>query len=84
MLFMLDELTVNKKVVGQKQVIRALNDNIAAKVYVAKDADERITKAIIEKCESSKIAVEYFDTMHQLGKWAGIDIGAAAAAILKN
>lgn len=81
---MLDELLTNKKVIGQKQVVRAINDNIVSKVFVAKDADERISKAIIEKCETDGIVLEFSETMQQLGKSAGIDIGATAVAILKS
>ena len=80
---MLDELLISKKVIGQKQVVRAINDNIVSKVFVAKDADERISKAIIEKCETGGIVIEFSETMHQLGKSAGIDIGATAVALLK-
>ena len=43
---MLSELNSTQKVVGAKQVKRALNDGRAAKVFLAADADPRVTEPL--------------------------------------
>lgn len=80
---MLDEFKTQKKVVGLKQTQRAVSEGIAITVYAAKDADVRVLAPIIKACEASNIKVIYIDTMQQLGQSAGIDVGAALAAIIK-
>ncbi|NLN15405.1 MAG: 50S ribosomal protein L7ae-like protein [Tissierellia bacterium] len=71
-----------KKVVGAKQVKRAIEASKAKKVYVAKDAEEKVTADIIKRCEELQIPIVYVDTMAELGSACGIDINAAVAALL--
>lgn len=80
---MLDELALQKKVIGLKQTNRAIKDNLVLKIYVARDADERVISPIVDSCENKGIAVVYVDTMKELGNSAGIDIGSAVVAIIK-
>ena len=80
---MLDELAAREKIVGIKQLRKALRDETAAKVFVAKDADPKITDPILEICRANGITVEETETMAELGKACGIEVGAAVAAILK-
>ena len=47
---MLTNLTVMEKVVGAKQAKRALRDGKAKRVYLAEDADPRVTDPIAELC----------------------------------
>lgn len=67
--------------VGTKQTLRVVEHGKAIEVFVAKDADPRITSKVIELCEKQGIKLTYIDTMKQLGKQCGIDVGAATAAI---
>ena len=82
---MLDELARDgNKVVGCKQTRRALEKGAAAKVFLAKDADETAIGDLKSICEESNVELCEIDTMDELGKACGIEVGAAAVAILKK
>jgi large subunit ribosomal protein L7A len=70
--------------IGKKETLRALENGEPYKVMVAKDADPRVTKDVLEKCSSLGIPVEYIETMKELGKSFGIEIGASVVALIKN
>jgi large subunit ribosomal protein L7A len=72
-----------KIVIGKKQTMRALIRNEAKKVYISKDADFHVTQPIVDVCNNQNIEIIYFDTMKELGTACGIDVNAAAAAVLK-
>ena len=80
---MLTELSAHNKVVGVKQLKKALRDGAAAKVFVAQDADPKLTDPIVEACRSAAVPVESADSMAELGKACGIEVGAAVAALLR-
>ena len=80
---MLSKLNVHNKIVGAKQVARALNSSDVDVVYIAIDADRKITKDIEELCITKQVQIVHVDTMENLGKACGIDINAAVAALLK-
>lgn len=79
---MISKLKGDNKVVGTKQVKRALNSSNVELVYVADDADRKITDEIIELCKTKQVEVAHINTMENLGKACGIDINAAVAALL--
>ena len=80
---MLDELkTASYKVVGIKQLRKVLSTGVAKKVFLAEDADPMLTDPIAEACKETGTALEYVDTMKQLGAACDISVSAAAAAIL--
>jgi large subunit ribosomal protein L7A len=81
---MLDELKKANKIIGIKQSTRAVAERNAQKVFIAKDAEERIVRPIVEACAANSIKIEYVDTMEELGKACGIQVGAATAVIPKN
>lgn len=72
-----------KVVIGKKQTLRALSKNEVSMVYVSEDADMFVTQPIIEVCTNQNIEIIYFENMRELGKACGIDVNAAAAAVLK-
>ena len=71
------------RVVGQRQVLRALEGDKAARVYLGKDADGFIYHRINGLCEAKKVPVTVVDSMQELGKLCSVDVPAAAAAVLK-
>ena len=81
---MLDELKTAKKVVGIKQLRRALTDQTAELVFLAKDADPALTEPLLDRCRANGVEVVTGVTMAELGKACGISVGAAAAAILRR
>ncbi|MBO9597936.1 MAG: ribosomal L7Ae/L30e/S12e/Gadd45 family protein [Cohnella sp.] len=70
--------------IGTKQATKAIELGIAAEVFVAGDADPRITGKVANLCKKLGITVTYVDSMKQLGKSCGIDVGAAIVAIVKD
>ena len=79
---MLSELTGSNKVVGAKQAKRTISDGRARKVFLAADADPRVTEPLTELAHEKGVAVETVPTMKELGSACGISVGSAVAAIL--
>ncbi len=79
---MLSELNVAEKVVGAKQVKRAVNDGRARKLFLAADADPRVTEPLSMLAAEKGVRVEEVPTMKELGTACGIAVGSAAAAVL--
>lgn len=79
---MADELMTSPKVVGAKQVRRALEKGSVARLYIARDADPALLQPLVQKSVDLGIRVEQFDSMKQLGEACGIAVGAAVAALL--
>lgn len=69
--------------IGTKQTMRMVELGRAEEVYVAEDADPRLTSKVITLCKQHAVKVTLVDTMHNLGKACGIEVGAAMAAIVK-
>ena len=80
---MLDDLKNCKKTVGVKQSTKAVESNIAAGIFIAKDCEQRVVHGIIELCQKHSVPITYVDTMKLLGKACGIEVEAAVACILK-
>ena len=81
---MLSELQTKDKVVGIKQLKKALSDGRAAKVFLAQDADPKLLGPIRESCESGGVPMEEVPTMAELGRACGIEVGSAVAGLLRN
>ena len=79
---MTDNLKHSNKIVGAKQVKRALRESRVNKVYLAQDAEERVVSDIVQRCEEMHIPIVDVESMTKLGDACGIDINAAVAALL--
>ena len=79
---MISELNNPNKVVGAKQVRRALNDGRVRKVFLAADADPRVTEPLARLAEEKAVPVEEIASMRELGAACGISVGSAVAALL--
>ncbi len=79
---MLSELNDSNKVVGTKQVKRALNDGRARKVFLAGDADPRVTGPLSRLAAEKGVSAETVPSMKALGTACGIAVGSAAAALV--
>lgn len=71
------------KVVGTKQVLRALKAGTAARAYVANDADTFLFQRIVTAAEAASVPVVRVASMKELGVCCGIEVATASAAILK-
>lgn len=79
---MLSELKQGARVAGVKQTRRAIEDGRAARVYLAEDADPRVTGPVEELCSQRGIPVERVPQMKELGSACGIAVPSAVAALL--
>ena len=80
---MLQELKTSKKVVGIKQLRKALREGTVIRAFVADNADPRLTAPVEEACAANAIPLERVSTMAQLGTACSIEVGAAVAAIVR-
>ena len=81
---MLEELRANEKVIGVKQSRRAVRDGLVRAVFLACDADPAVTEPLAQQCAEQNISVYDRFTMREIGQAAGIQVGAAVAALLKK
>ena len=72
-----------KLAVGAKQFRKALRDDRVCQVYLAKNADPALTEPIAAQCQTFGIQCTWIRTMSELGQACGIEVGAAAATVLK-
>ena len=80
---MLEALKTAKKVVGAKQVRRAIQDRQAAEIFLADDADPFLTQPLEQQCRKEQIPITHVPAMKELGKACGIAVGSACAAIVR-
>ncbi|MEW9124474.1 MAG: ribosomal L7Ae/L30e/S12e/Gadd45 family protein [Thermotaleaceae bacterium] len=81
---MFDELKKqNKLIIGSKQGLKAIKENRAQTLFIAKDAERHVTRNIEEAGKEMQVQTVYVDSMKKLGKACGIEVGAAVAVILK-
>ncbi|WP_199616574.1 ribosomal L7Ae/L30e/S12e/Gadd45 family protein [Paenibacillus alkalitolerans] len=78
------ELSEGELRIGTKQTTKAVEQGKAAKLFVAKDADPKITVKIVNLARKMGVEVMYVDSMKQLGKACGIEVGAAMVAIVNE
>lgn len=77
-------VSAKKKSVGTKQTIKALEKGLAKKVFVASDAEQHVVKPIIRHCQEKGVPVVTVDSMKDLGKACGIEVGCASAALIEE
>ena len=76
------DMAGKKVVVGSKQLRKALRAGRAEYVYLAKNADPAITEPIEKMCREHHIQITWVHSMTELGHSCGIEVGAAAAAVV--
>ncbi|MDR6226968.1 50S ribosomal protein L7ae-like protein [Desmospora profundinema] len=75
--------TASSLLIGAKQTKKAIEQGKAQQVLVAQDADEHVTRSLIQLCRQHGVPVVYVDSMRELGEACGIEVGAATATILE-
>ena len=78
----LPDLTKDKVVVGTKQLRKAVDSGRARYVFLAENADPAITDPIETMCRQKNIQLTWVRSMAELGRACGIEVGAAAAAVV--
>lgn len=76
-------LKTNSKVIGMKQTLKALENEEVKVLYVAKDAQGKVTIRAIELAKSQEVPVVYIDTMEELGSVCDVEVKTATAALIK-
>jgi large subunit ribosomal protein L7A len=79
---MLTQLENSAKVVGVKQVRRALASGRAKALFLARDADPSLTEPLAQQAQTQGVDVHWADTMKTLGRACRISVGAAVAATI--
>lgn len=80
----LREIKDQPRVIGTKQVNKFIAKGQVNKVFLARDAEPHIIEPIKELCHQKNITVVMVDTMEDLGKACGIEVGSAAVAIVSH
>ena len=78
----LAKLGSGNHVVGAKQIRKAFARSAVSWVYLAKNADPAITEPLIALCQHHGVDFAWVKSMTDLGRACGIEVGAAAAAIV--
>ena len=79
----LNELAVPERVIGEKEVLRALERGTLRKLFVAADSDPARLNSILRKAEAAGVEVERTDSRVVLGRACAIDRSAMAAGLLR-
>jgi len=80
----LNELAVPERVVGEREVQRAMDKGILRKLFVAADSDVKVTKPVRDTAAGLSVEVEEVDSKLKLGRACAIDRPAAVAGLLKK
>ena len=78
----LSELRNNRFVVGAKQLKKAVKNGSVRCVFLAENADPAVTEPLEMLCADNHIPITWVSTMADLGRACGIEVGAAAAAVI--
>lgn len=81
---MISEAEKSRLQVGCKQVLRALAQQNAERVYLADDCEGHIKAPVEEQAQKAGCSVLYIGSMKELGRLCGINVKASCAVILKN
>ena len=80
----LDTLKTAMTAIGVKQATKVVERGQAQVVYLALDAEPRVTQSLRMLCVAKSVSVEEVASMADLGKACGIAVGAAAVAVIKR
>ena len=69
-------------VVGAKQLKKAVKAGRARYVFLAENADPAVTEPLEALCAANHIQITWVHSMTELGRSCGIEVGAAAAAVV--
>lgn len=73
-----------RRTIGKNQTTKVLMQQSALFVILARDAETRVTQPVLTLAESKGVPVVWADSMTELGKACGIEVGAAMAAVLEE
>ena len=68
---------------GFKEVLKCMEKNLVTKLFIAEDSSDSMKDRLTAEADGKNINVFFIETMKELGKQCGIDVGASCAAVLK-
>ncbi len=71
-------------IVGTKQTIKALMHQEVALIYVAEDADAKLTEEVIRIAKENDVDCKIVDSKKRLGQACGIDVAATTVAVKRG
>ena len=80
----LNELASSPRCAGLNSVLRKIGREEAMKVFLAKDADEKLAAKVRAASQERNIPVESAEDSQQLGRACALTRKTAVAAILKK
>lgn len=72
-----------RKVVGTKQLLRALKAGQVLRAYVANDVDTFLFQRVVRASEEAQVPVVRVATMKELGDACHVEVPTAAAGLLR-
>ncbi len=72
------------RVVGVRQVMRALSEGRVEAVFLALDAAPHLRLQIEQAAKAAQAPIETVATMEELAQLCRVDVPSAAAGVLKN
>ena len=72
------------RTVGTKQTLKAVERRVARVVFLAEDADETILRDLRKACQEHSVEIIEVESMAELGRACGIEVGAASAAVIED
>ena len=78
----LQNTSKGKLVVGAKQLKKAVKAGRVRYVFLAENADPAVTEPLEHLCTANHIQITWVPSMTELGRCCGIEVGAAAAAVV--
>ncbi len=78
------DLSKKTLVVGSKQLKKAVRERRVQSVFLAENADPAVTEPLADLCSVNHIHFTWVRSMAELGRACGIEVGAAAAAIVDS
>ncbi|NLG24722.1 MAG: hypothetical protein GX558_05155 [Clostridiales bacterium] len=81
---LLSRLKAEKRVVGAKELARAIESGRVAVAYLAADTDLFVNRRVRELCREKNVPIVEVSSMKELGEACGLSVGAASAGVLKQ
>ena len=78
----LQNASKSKIVVGARQLKKAVKAGRVRCVFLAENADPAVTEPLEALCTANHIQITWVPSMAELGRVCGIEVGAAAAAVV--
>lgn len=80
----LNELASPRRIAGINSVLRKLKADEVIKIFLSREADERLTAELLAEAARRGVPVEWAEGSLQLGRACAVSRKTAAAALLKK